>query len=103
MSEPCNNPGLSCREGLRILLYNCEQTVGTCYVSGYSFIMIKGFKHKGLKLFFEAGKASGININHQRRVKNILALLETAETIEDMNLPGLKLHELKVRQKAPGQ
>jgi proteic killer suppression protein len=61
--------------------------------------MIKGFKHKGLKLFFEAGKASGINPNHQKRIKNILALLETAETIEDMNLPGLKLHELKGRRK----
>ncbi len=30
-----------------------------------------------------------------KRLKQILALLETARTIDDMNLPGLKLHSLK--------
>lgn len=62
--------------------------------------MIKGFRHKGLKLLFETGKASGVNPNHARRIKNILALLETAETVDDMNLPGMNLHELKGKRKA---
>ena len=30
-----------------------------------------------------------------KRLRYILALLETAFTVEDMNLPGLKLHQLK--------
>jgi toxin HigB-1 len=57
--------------------------------------MIQKFKHKGLKQFFESGDASGVNPQHVRRLRYVLALLETAESIEDMALPGLKLHELK--------
>ena len=57
--------------------------------------MIQKFKHKGLKKLFESGKASGVNPKHIRRLKHVLALLETAETVEDMDLPGLGLHELK--------
>ncbi len=57
--------------------------------------MIQKFKHKGLKLLFESGNASGINPQHLARIRKILALLETAESIEDMNLPGLDLHRLK--------
>ena len=30
-----------------------------------------------------------------KRLRYILALLETAFTVEDLNLPGLKLHQLK--------
>jgi Plasmid maintenance system killer protein len=33
------------------------------------------------------------------RLRKILALLETAETIEDMDLPGLGLHPLKGNRK----
>jgi toxin HigB-1 len=32
-------------------------------------------------------------------LRQILALLDTAETITDMDLPGLKLHELKGKRK----
>ena len=57
--------------------------------------MIRNFKHKGLKKLFEKGNTSGVSANHLKRLKLILALLETAETSEDMDLPGLDLHELK--------
>ena len=57
--------------------------------------MIQKFNYKGLKLLFESGNASGINPQHLARIRKILALLETAESIEDMNLPGLDLHRLK--------
>lgn len=57
--------------------------------------MIQKFKHKGLKLLFESGNASSINPQHLARIRKILALLETSESIEDMNLPGLELHQLK--------
>lgn len=57
--------------------------------------MIQKFKHKGLKVLFESGNASGINPQHLARIRRILALLETCESIEDMNLPGLDLHQLK--------
>ena len=61
--------------------------------------MIQNFKHKGLKKLFEKGNTSGVSANHLKRLKLILALLETAETSEDMDLPGLDLHELKGNRK----
>lgn len=57
--------------------------------------MIKTFKHKGLKLFFESGKTSGIQAIHAKKLRLQLTALETATEIEDMDLPGYKLHELK--------
>jgi len=57
--------------------------------------VIKKFKHKGLKKFFESGSRAGINPRHEKRLRQILALIETAEKVEDMDLPGLSLHELK--------
>lgn len=57
--------------------------------------MIQNFKHKGLKRLFESGSSSGVDSQHVARISKILALLETAETLEDMDLPGLDLHPLK--------
>jgi len=62
-------------------------------------IMITSFKHKGLKRLFETGSPSGVNPQHVERLRKILALLETSETIDDMDLPGLNLHGLKGRRK----
>ena len=61
--------------------------------------MIKSFQHKGLKRLFETGQTSGVNPQHVERLRKILALLETAESIDDMNLPGLNLHNLKGKRK----
>ena len=61
--------------------------------------MIKTFKHKGLKLFFDSGKTSGIQTKHANKLRLQLAALDTATIIDDMNLPGYKLHELKGEKK----
>ena len=61
--------------------------------------MIQKFKHKGLKQLFENGTSSGVNPQHVKRLKQMLALLETAETLDDMDLPGMNLHELKGKRK----
>ena len=57
--------------------------------------MIKSFKHKGLKLFFEKGDYSGIQAKHRKRLRLQLSALDTAKVIEDMDLPGYRLHKLK--------
>lgn len=57
--------------------------------------MIKSFKHKGLKLFFEAGNKSGIQPHHATKLKLQLSLLDSAKSKEDMNVPAWRLHELK--------
>lgn len=61
--------------------------------------MIKSFNHKGLKKLFELGQTTGVNPQHEKRLRKILALLETSETIDDMDLPGLNLHQLKGKRK----
>ncbi len=57
--------------------------------------MITSFKHKGLKRLFETGHTSGVNPQHASRLRKILALLETSENIDDIDLSGLNLHKLK--------
>lgn len=56
--------------------------------------MIISFKHKGLERFFKTGKQSGIQSNHARRLQLILARLNVSTQAQDMNLPGLSLHQL---------
>ena len=57
--------------------------------------MIKSFKHKGLKLFFETGSAKGIKPAHKQKLRMRLAAIDTATCIDDINLPGFRLHPLK--------
>lgn len=57
--------------------------------------MIRSFKHKGLQLFYETGNTSGIQAAHSQKLKMRLVALDTATCIEDMNLPGFRLHSLK--------
>ena len=57
--------------------------------------MIKSFRHKGLRRFYERGSTAGIQAIHGKRLRLQLAALETARTIKDMDIPGFKLHRLK--------
>ncbi|WP_064435956.1 type II toxin-antitoxin system RelE/ParE family toxin [Pseudoalteromonas neustonica] len=57
--------------------------------------MIKSFKHKGLKKYFQTGSVDGIQAKHQRKLRMQLAAIDTAQEIDDINLPGFKLHPLK--------
>jgi toxin HigB-1 len=61
--------------------------------------MIKSFRHKGLRKFYETGSRSGIQAKHADRLRMQLIALETAQSIEDMNIPGFRLHPLKGRFK----
>lgn len=57
--------------------------------------MIKSFKHKGLENFFESGSTKGIQPRHAKRLRMQLAALDTAQQIEDLDIPGYRLHQLK--------
>ena len=57
--------------------------------------MIKSFRHKGLKKFFESGSKAGIQPKHAKRLRIQLAALHTAIGIEDMDVPGFNLHPLQ--------
>ncbi|MBX3661263.1 MAG: type II toxin-antitoxin system RelE/ParE family toxin [Burkholderiales bacterium] len=57
--------------------------------------MIQSFRHKGLKRFFESGSAAGIQPHHAKRLRMLLAALDTAQSVEDMDVRGFRLHPLK--------
>jgi proteic killer suppression protein len=57
--------------------------------------VIRSFKHKGLRRYFEEGVKSGIRPEHAERLRLVLARLQASTTPKDMDLPGLRLHELK--------
>ena len=56
--------------------------------------MIRSFAHKGLEKFFLKGTKSGIQAKHAPRLRLILGRLNASVAPEDMNLPGLALHQL---------
>lgn len=57
--------------------------------------MIKSFRHKGLRALFESGSAAGVQPHHASKLRLQLAALDSARTINDVNLPGYRLHLLK--------
>ena len=57
--------------------------------------MIQSFRHKGLGKFFASGSTAGIQPHHAKRLRMLLAALDTAQSIEDMDIAGFRLHPLK--------
>ena len=57
--------------------------------------MIVSFKHKGLRLFYEKGNASKLQPQHVSKIRLILTRLDAAKAVEELNVPGYGLHELK--------
>lgn len=60
--------------------------------------MIKSFKDKSLRRFFETGNAKGLSVQNPNRLRQILLALDAATKPSDMNIPGFRYHNL-----APGQ
>lgn len=56
--------------------------------------MIESVQHKGLRLLFEDDNSSKLTAHLVERIREILSLLETAETVEQMNMPGYRFHKL---------
>ena len=56
--------------------------------------MIKSFKHKGLIELFEQGSSRKIKHDLQSRALRRLDVLDQAEFLTDLNLPGFNFHGL---------
>ncbi len=52
-------------------------------------------RHKGLRALFEEGRTVRVKPQHAQRLLLQLVALHTAKTIDDMNVPGWRLHKLK--------
>lgn len=61
--------------------------------------MIKSFRHRGLRQFFEDGSARRLPVQGQdARLRQILEALAGARRPGDMNLPGWRFHNLAPHQ-----
>lgn len=54
--------------------------------------MIGSIRHKGLKRLYEDGDPRGIGANLRKRVSEILSVLDAADSIEEADIPGYRLH-----------
>jgi len=61
--------------------------------------MIRSFRHKGLERFFLKGSKVGITAAHVKRLRLILGRLHASTAPQDMELPGLYLHQLRGKDK----
>lgn len=57
--------------------------------------MIRSFRHKGLKEFFETGSRRGISPELAPRIGRRLDVLEAAQELSDIDAHGFNLHRLK--------
>lgn len=56
--------------------------------------MIRVIRHKGLKRLYEDDDPRGVLAEHATKLRDILARLDAATTVEDMDVPGFRLHPL---------
>jgi len=58
-------------------------------------IVIESFRHKGLRRFYENGDRRALAPELVERIGIILANLDSAQHISDLDRPGFRLHPLK--------
>ncbi len=56
--------------------------------------MIRSFRHRGLRRLFEQGDRSRIGAEQLAKVQRVLARLDALRAIDEMDLPGFRLHAL---------
>ena len=57
--------------------------------------MILSIRHKGLKRLYDEDDPRGVIAEHGVKLRDILARLDAARAVTDMDLPGFRLHPLK--------
>lgn len=61
----------------------------------YGWKVIKSFRHRGLRRLYEREDASGLRADQLRRIRDVLAHLDSAAKPSDVDFPGYRLHPLK--------
>jgi plasmid maintenance system killer protein len=56
--------------------------------TGYTALVIRSFRHRGLKRLYANGDARGVPSAFLRRLRLILADLDAAQVASDLGLPG---------------
>jgi proteic killer suppression protein len=58
-------------------------------------LVIRSFRNRALKRYFEAGDPSGLSVPNVARVSRMLRALDAATRPEQVNLPGFYWHPLQ--------
>jgi proteic killer suppression protein len=61
--------------------------------------VIEGFRHKGLKRFYDADDRSRLSSDMVERIRILLTAIDNAAAVDELNLPSFRLHPLKGRLK----
>lgn len=57
--------------------------------------MIRTIRHRGLRRWYEDGDSSKVRADQIKRVSDVLAHLDQAVRVADLDLPGYRLHALR--------
>ena len=57
--------------------------------------MIRSIRHRGLRRLYEDNDPRGVMVEHAEKLRDILARLDAAAAVTDMDLPGFRLHPLR--------
>lgn len=57
--------------------------------------MIASFHHKGLESFYTSDSKAGILPDQAKRLRRRLDVMNQAQTIEELNVPGFDFHKLQ--------
>jgi proteic killer suppression protein len=61
--------------------------------------MIRSIRHKGLKRLYSEDDPRGVAVEHAVKLLDILARLDAAGSVTDMDVPGMNLHPRKGEKK----
>jgi proteic killer suppression protein len=57
--------------------------------------VIRSFRSKALRVYFETGKVRGLSVQNAARIRRMLLALDAATLPDQMNLPGYFFHGLR--------
>jgi proteic killer suppression protein len=57
--------------------------------------MIQSFRHRGLRRLYEADSRRYLRADQVNKIERILARLDEADEVNNMDLPGFRLHPLR--------
>ena len=57
--------------------------------------MIQSIRHKGLRRLYEEDDPRGVIAEHALKLRDILARLDAAGRVDDLDIAGFRLHPLK--------
>jgi toxin HigB-1 len=74
---------------------SCQLFIDTCQAALYYRLVIRSFRHRGLRDFWETGSSRRVDAKLSARIERRLFALNQAKRPEDMNIPGFDFHRLQ--------